>query len=69
MAERACDLCGESPAIPVAYGLPSQDLMERAERGDVLLGGCEIDDAKPHHLCARCAASGADPDESPESAD
>ena len=62
MAKRRCDICGEAPAIPVVYGLPSPDLMESAARGEVLLGGCEIGGDDPVRLCARCASSRSDAD-------
>ncbi len=36
-----CPRCG-SASIPIVYGLPSGELFEAADRGEVALGGCEI---------------------------
>lgn len=42
--------------VPVAYGYPGPDTRHRAERGEVVLGGCEILwDAEPFG-CTACAA-------------
>jgi len=51
---RRCPRCGELGAVPVIYGLPSGDLFERAERGEVILGGCFMGD-DPDYLCHDCA--------------
>jgi hypothetical protein len=38
-AGAACELCGE-PLLHVVYGFPGGELIELAERGLVILGGC-----------------------------
>ncbi len=45
-----CPRCGR-PSVPIAYGYPSTELMEAAERGAVALGGCVIEDDQPTHQC------------------
>lgn len=52
---RRCPRRGELGALPVVYGLPMGDLFERADRGEVILGGCEIAGDDPDHLCRSCA--------------
>ena len=36
-----CEGCG-TPIAPVIYGYPSHELMEKAQRGEVRLGGCVV---------------------------
>lgn len=36
-------------AVPIAYGYPSSELFEAAERGEVVLGGCVIEVDSPTH--------------------
>ncbi len=45
-----CPFCG-APAVEIVYGYPSPDLFDEAERGDVVLGGCIVDDSNPTHCC------------------
>jgi hypothetical protein len=40
--------------IPIVYGYPSQELMKKAEAGEVLLGGCMLWDRAPMHKCKKC---------------
>lgn len=46
-----CEQCGR-PSLPIAYGMPGLELMELAERGAVVLGGCDVEDDQPTHQCA-----------------
>jgi hypothetical protein len=50
-----CASCGQT-LVPIAYGMPSTGLMELAERGEVVLGGCTIMGDDPTHSCA-CGAT------------
>ena len=45
-----CERCGR-PSLPIVYGMPGLGLMELAERGAVILGGCDIEDDPPTHQC------------------
>jgi hypothetical protein len=38
---RTCAACG-GRAVPIVYGMPMYHVFEAAERGEVVLGGCEI---------------------------
>ena len=46
-----CPDCG-SDWKPIGYGLPSEDTLEDARRGHLVLGGCVIEDAKRY--CVDC---------------
>jgi hypothetical protein len=45
-----CPICGR-PAVPIAYGMPSRELMDLAERGAVRLGGCVMRPNQPTRKC------------------
>ena len=49
-AETKCPECG-GPIVPIVYGLPSVELWESAERGEVVLGGCTVYPGQPTHSC------------------
>ncbi|MBI5434146.1 MAG: hypothetical protein HZA52_15035 [Planctomycetes bacterium] len=49
-----CPKCGEAEIVRIAYGLPSPELVEEAQRGEVALGGCCIDDDSPEFRCKQC---------------
>jgi hypothetical protein len=48
-----CPDCG-AELIPVAYGMPSREMMEASMRGEVALGGCCITDCDPDVECPAC---------------
>jgi hypothetical protein len=37
--------------IPIVYGLPSEEMMKKAELGLIHLGGCVISDSDPKFYC------------------
>ena len=45
-----CPRCGRT-SVPIAYGMPGPGLMELAERGAVVLGGCVIEEDQPTNEC------------------
>lgn len=49
-------LCCDSwkHAVPIVFGLPGEELEERALRGEVVLGGCCVTDDDPRWFCKRC---------------
>jgi len=54
---RRCPACGSRRSRPVVYGLPAPPLQQRAERGEVALGGCELPldpAAEPDRECRDC---------------
>lgn len=51
--EDICPVCGKADqVIPIRYGKPNNTLMERANRGEVRLGGCMAAD-RPSRYCKR----------------
>ena len=44
-----CKKCGHKSVVNIVYGYPSNELFERAERKEVVLGGCciSIDPTNP----------------------
>lgn len=46
----ACPRCG-SASLEIAYGLPSPDLFEASDRGEVVLGGCMVTDDDDEFQC------------------
>ena len=55
--EGRCPSCGSPDRIPIAYGLPTQETVERADRGEVLLGGCLVHDEAPRWQCRACGTT------------
>lgn len=51
-----CAACG-GRLVPIAYGLPGPDMIDDAEAGLVVLGGCMIDDHLPTAQCTDCGAT------------
>lgn len=52
--KKKCPVCKSSEhVIPIVYGKPGKELMEKAERGEVKLGGCVIGENSPHHYCKK----------------
>ena len=48
-----CPHCG-GKVVPVVYGDPTPEVMDSAERGKVILGGCCIAPDSPDYACAVC---------------
>lgn len=51
-----CSRCGGS-AVPIAYGYPGPEMMEAAERGEIVLGGCMVSEGQPTRRCGDCGAN------------
>ena len=49
-----CPECGSDNSIPIIYGKPSTELIEKAEKGEVILGGCVPE--KYNFKCKDCEA-------------
>ena len=54
-----CPVCGGN-VVPIVYGMPFEDLEEKADRGEVVLGGCCIAldehgrNMNPRWACTNC---------------
>lgn len=57
MRERIeCPTCGRDTLRPIIYGLVVDgELREKADRGEVVLGGCQVGEESPDWECSRCA--------------
>lgn len=42
--------------VPIVYEMPSIPLAEQAERGEVVLGGCVVEENQPDRRCLACEA-------------
>ena len=51
-----CPHCGSSNNIPIIYGKPSDALLEKAEKGEVVLGGCVMTPDRNLYRCKDCGA-------------
>ena len=50
---RTCPDCG-GKLIPIAWGYPSPETLERAQRGEVHLGGCDVTFKRFNFHCREC---------------
>ncbi len=48
-----CPRCGAT-MMSIVYGYPGPDLVEAAERGEVILGGCIIEPGQAEWACRIC---------------
>ena len=49
-----CPLCSQ-PMVDVVYGFPTMEMIDRAKRDEIVLGGTPKSiDFKPTHFCLDC---------------
>lgn len=53
-ARHYCPVCESPNVVSVAYGYPSDEMINRAERGEILLGGCVVAQGAPASGCGDC---------------
>lgn len=46
-----CPICGKA-GKPILFGMPTPETMAKAERGEIVLGGCVIEKNNPSWQCA-----------------
>lgn len=56
----ACPTCGSRDRVPIIYGLPTSQTTERADRGQVALGGCLFGENSPRWKCQACGTEWGD---------
>ena len=56
----SCPACQSGDVVPIAYGLPMGEGLARAQRGEVMLGGCVVWDESPQWHCRACGAAFGD---------
>jgi hypothetical protein len=49
-----CPACGLKAGVNIEYGMPTPELFEAAERGEVVLGGCCMELDAPERECLQC---------------
>ena len=49
-----CPQCGSEDVIGIVYGYPTEETLERAEAGEVRLGGCVVGYCDPNRYCKSC---------------
>lgn len=49
-----CPECKQKTGVNIVYGYPSAELFEAANRDEVALGGCIIDNEQPDRCCISC---------------
>lgn len=49
-----CPSCHHQAGVPILYGMPSGEAAQMSERGEIALGGCEIDVEGAERKCTNC---------------
>lgn len=50
---KLCPRC-RGRLVPIVYGMPAADLVEKAIRGELSIGGCVVIDDPPDRVCSKC---------------
>ena len=59
--EITCPSCGANAGIPIVYGYPAPDQLERSEAGEIVLGGCLCYFDDPEGPAVSATIAGATP--------
>ena len=51
---RRCPRCHSDEVLPIAYGMPSPEMVEESAVGRVALGGCLVGPESPDWRCMLC---------------
>ena len=51
--EPKCPECGNK-LVKIVYGFPSNKVIKEADKKNIYLGGCEINDDNPKYHCYNC---------------
>jgi hypothetical protein len=57
-----CQKWGSSKTVRLQYGFPTSETFEAADRGEIALGGCCIDENTPQWECRSCEHQFRTPD-------
>ncbi len=49
-----CPKCQSTHVSKIVYGLPTYEALEMVDRGELILGGCEVWDGQPDYGCLDC---------------
>ena len=50
----ACPECQATVTVAIVYGFPSHETFEAADRGEVAIGGCDVEADNPRWACRAC---------------
>jgi len=50
-----CPSCNSDNVAAIAFGYPGPEMIEEADRGDIVLGGCCVEEDDPEWHCKDCA--------------
>lgn len=53
-SKKNCPRCRSIDIIPIQYGLPSGDMKEKHDKGQVKIGGCVVGEDSPRWYCKDC---------------
>jgi len=48
-----CPTCGGT-GIPIVYGMATYQAGQAADRGEIVMGGCEVTGEDPNYRCGEC---------------
>ncbi len=51
---RRCPTCRSTKVVPIVFGLPDDETVQRARAGEIVLGGCVVTGDDPHWHCSKC---------------
>ncbi len=49
-----CPKCNSDKVVPILYGYPSGDMVEKLSRGEIEIGGCIVMPDNPKWHCNNC---------------
>ena len=52
--KQKCPSCNSNNVVTIVYGMPSSELEEQAQRGEIILGGCVVTENDPELYCKDC---------------
>jgi hypothetical protein len=52
--KQICPKCNSVDIAKIAFGYPSEEMIQARERGDIVLGGCCVTDDDPEWCCKAC---------------
>ncbi len=53
---KKCPKCNKE-LVKIVYGMPDVDMIEKAKKREIFLGGCVIEDFQPKYHCNNCKKS------------
>ncbi len=52
---KQCPEClSRDSILKIQYGLPENEMIDQADKGKIVLGGCSISDENPDYQCREC---------------